>query len=491
MISTYLTNAIVTCEEALALRESKPIVWQEACQDLGNVLQGMARFEEAIFWHSIALEKQPYLVEVYTNLGLLYARERSWKEAVISFRNAIKINPNYAEAYFYLAQIYSGHGRQEEGLELWYKSFNLKPQQADAKTHFRLAKSFQEKGKIDRAIACYQKAIRKERQWLEPYYEIGNLLTTAGQLDRAINYYQKILELDPNQALIHHKLGNIWLQQGKFEEAIAAFRTTIQLVPDFPWSYRDLVKTFLQLERWDEAIATCQAIISLVREFPWVYVHMGNALLKKGCLDEAIACFQKSCQLRGWHHPQQRNYQFAQDYFSYRIPIWETNLQHLVDRADVKAIEIGSDRAMSSCWLLDKILTHDSAKLVCLEPKFSSQFDTNIAKTEVANKVSKLEGNIHDNLASLEKNAYDLVSLQDKRKLPSHIQQNAMLAWSLLKIDGLLIFNDYQWHNPIKPENKPQIGIDKFLAGIEAEYKIVHRDANAHQLIIQKVFVHC
>jgi tetratricopeptide (TPR) repeat protein len=489
VISTYLTDAIKTCEKALEKCASQPSSWQEACQSLGNILQGMARFEEAIFWHSLALEEKPYLVEAYTNLGLLYAQEKSWKEAVTSLRHAIKINPDRAEAYSYLAQIYSLHGRQEEGLELWYKTLSLTPQKTDAKSHFNLARNFQEKGKLNRAIDCYQQAIRKDKNFLAPYYEIANILTAEGQLDRAIKYYQKILELDPNQVLIHHKLGNIWLQQGQFEDAIAAFRTTIQLIPDFPWAYRDLVKTFMQLEKWDEALATCHGIINLVREFPWVYAQMGNALLQKDCLDEAIACFQKACAMRGWHHPQQRNYQFSQDYFSYRIPIWEPHLQHLVDRADVKAIEIGNTQAMSTCWLLDTILTHDSARLVCLEPQFAPEFDANIAKTEAAAKVTKLEGKIHQHLQCLEANSYDLVNIQDKCKIPSHIRQDATLAWSLLKMDGLLIFNDYKWQNPNKPENRPQIGIDEFLATIEAEYKIVHRDASAYQLIIQKV--HC
>jgi tetratricopeptide (TPR) repeat protein len=487
VISTYLNDALGACEKAFDRDDLPQYSWQDACQDLGNILQGMARFEEAIFWHSLALEKRPYLVEVYTNLGVLYAQEKSWKEAVSSLRKAININPNYAEAYSYLAQIYSLFGKKEEGVELWYKTFSLKPQQADAKAHYQLAKSFQEQRKYNKAIACYQKSIIKDNNFLDSYYQIGNISVEQGNLDRAISYYQKIIEIDDNQALAHHKLGNVYLQQNKFEDAIAAFRTSIQLLPEFPWSYRDLVKTLMKLEKWDEALATCNGIVNLVQEYPWVYVQMGNIFLQKNAPDEAISCFHKACELRGWYFPKDKNYQFTRDNFSYRIPTWESHLQSLFDRVGLKVVEIGSTQGMSTCWLLDKLLTDDSAKLVCVETKFSEDFHSNIVRTGAAGKVRKLEGDIHVNLTNLESNFYDLVNIQDKRKLPQYIKQDAELAWLLLKVDGFLIFNDYQKDNPKNPNCKPQLGIDEFLNSIKDRFKILHQDASSHQLIIQKI----
>lgn len=487
MISTYLNDALTACQKVLDREDLSHDSWQEACQSLGNILQGMARFDEAIFWHSLALEKKPYLVEVYTNLGLLYAQEKSWREAVTSFKKAIKINPNYAEAYSYLAQIYTLFGRKEEGVELWFKTFTLKPHKVDAQDHYKLAQKFQEQGKYNKAIACYQRAIKKDSNWLDCYHQIGNIVAEQGQLERAIAYYQKIIEIDPSQALIHHKLGNLCLRQGKFEEAIAGFRTAIQLVPEFPWAYRDLVRTLIQLEKYDEAIATCHGILHLVQEYPWVHTQMGNAFLKKGDREQAVFCFHQACQLRGWHLPKRRNYQFTQDYFSFKIPIWESHLQPIIDRAEIKALELGSKQGMSSCWLLDKVLTHGSAKLVCVDTNFSETFNSNIAKTDAASKVRKLEGKVHDLLTELEANFYDLISLQEQCKIPARIQKTANLAWLLLKENGFLIFNDYQWNNINNPKHKPQIGIDDFLKSIKDEFKVIHQDAASHQLIIQKL----
>ena len=64
MNSIYLTQAVNNCEQALDSEQSQPERWQQSFRELGNVLQGIGRFDEAIVWHSLALETNPNFVEV-------------------------------------------------------------------------------------------------------------------------------------------------------------------------------------------------------------------------------------------------------------------------------------------------------------------------------------------------------------------------------------------------------------------------------------------
>lgn len=487
MISNYLTEAIQACEQAVEKHQENPSLWQSSCLELGNLLQGMARFDEAISWHSMALESKPNLVEVRTNLGKLYALENNWRLAINNLTQAIKINPKCAEAYSYLAQIYALFDRKDEEMELWYRALALKPRGADAEGHYRLAQAFQEKGKLNKAIGCYKRSIQLDHNFLAPYYYLAEIYTQKGDFDAAISYYQKALIKDANQAMAYQKMGNLWLQKGNYEEAIAAFRSTIQLEPEFPWAYRDLVKTLMQLSRWSEAIATCHGILNLVHEFPWVYVQMGNALLKLEQENEAISCFQKACKLRGWHLCPEKNYQFTQDFFSHKIPIWESHLQVFMDRSDLQFLEIGNAQGMSTCWLLDRILTHPSAKLTCLDTQFTEEFDRNLEKNGSTSKVTKIAGKIHSTLSSLIGNVYDLINLQDRCKLSEHIYNDAVLSWQLLKVGGLIFFNSYGWINDRDPEQTPKLGIDKFLNSIPGQFEIIKEVPHAHQLIIRRI----
>lgn len=486
MNSRHLTTAIDACERALNEQGENPHSWQLACRDLGNILQGLGRFDEAIQWHSFALESQLNLVEVYFYLGKLHANEENWLEAIASLKNVLEYQPDSVTVYSSLAQIYGRLGQKEAEMDCWYRVLTLSPNLSDARGYHKLAKALQEKGKIEAAITCYQRAIERSQGFLAPYYELAEIWLQQGQLEQASSYYQTILAQDPNQARAHHKLGSIYLQQNQYEEAIAALRQAIKIDPQFPWAYRELVKTFIKLARWDEAIATCHAIINLVEEFPWVYVHLGNALRQKGRVGDAASAFQKACVLRGWDRCLSNNYHFTQDYFTYRIPVWTAHLQSFAAQPDLKILEIGSFQGMSTCWLLDNVLTHASAELTCVADNFSELFAANLAKTGAKEKVTQLAGNVPQLLASLSPQTYDVINFQSKCKLSDRLQQDVALAWQTLKVGGLALFNDYGWTNPADPAQNPKLGIDQFLNSLKGQWEIVRHAPQAYQLIVQR-----
>ena len=71
MSSSYLIKSVSDCAATFANAQENPPNWQATCRNLGNLLQGMGRFDEAITWHSLALESKPNLAEIYAQLGRL------------------------------------------------------------------------------------------------------------------------------------------------------------------------------------------------------------------------------------------------------------------------------------------------------------------------------------------------------------------------------------------------------------------------------------
>lgn len=485
--SIYLTQAISDCEQALKNSAQETEQWQQACRNLGNLLQGLGRFDEAIQWHSLALESQPNKVAIYSYLGQLHVREQNWQNAIASLKNVLEYQPNSVQAHSSLAQIHGHLGEKDTEINYWYDAINLNPNLLNAQGYHKLGRVLQSQGRLNEAVVCYQRAKeRGDQDSLASEYHLAEIWLQQGKLEEAAVYLQAILKQDPTNAQAHHKLGIIYLQQNCYEDAIIAFRKTIKLNPEFPWAYRDLVRTFIKLKKWDEAIATCHAIINLVQEFPWVYVHLGNALREKGQLAEAANSFQKACVLKGWQECQTNNYYFIRDYFSHRIATWEPCLQPLINCPEIKILLIGKESGMCACWLLDKVLTHPSAKLTCIQAQPEPDLTNNLAKTKAQEQVTQLVGDIHQLLDSLTPNTYDVVILQDQCKLATRAQQNASWAWKLAKIGGLIIFNDYGWRNSTNLEQNPQLGIDRFLESIPDRWDIVRQVPQAHQFIIQK-----
>ena len=487
MDSSYLIQAIAQCEEALGEQANNSETWQDAFTDLGNLLQGMGQFDRAIVWHSLALESEANLGEVYCQLGELHILEKNWSAALNSFENALEYLPNSAKIYSSLAQINGQLQDKEAEMNSWYKAIEINPNLVNNTGYYKLAKALEQSGALDKAIVCYQKATEGKGRIVPAFYDLGEIYLRQRKLEAAQATYEKILAIEPTEARAQYKLGSINLQKRSFDQAIDCFRQTIKNAPDFPWAYRDLVKTFLLLGKWDEAISTCYAILNLVDEYPWVYSHLGNALREKGKFNEAAINFQKTCAYRGWQKCEDNNYFFTLDIFSHRIETWTEQLQSLQGVKGIKALEIGFYQGMSACWLLDTILTEATAHLTCIDRSYNPKLKENIIKTGAESKVTLLSGNSHELLATCEANSFDLINLQDRCKLSDHVGKNTELAWQLLKSQGLMILNYYGWRNPSNNQENPQAGIDQFLNSVKNQWQPVYQSPQTFQLIIRKI----
>ena len=487
MVSSYLTKSISDCAATFAAQQDNPENWQTTCRDLGNVLQGMGRFDEAITWHSLALESQPNLAEIYAQLGRLYAQEEDWNAAIAFFESALKSIPNSIHIYSHLAQVYGQMGKKELETDCWYKAVELKPDLVNAQGYYKLGKSFEEQGKIDSAIDCYQKACDREATLLSAHYKLAEMRLRQGDLDSAKACFEKIIQQDSHQPQAHYQLGNILSRQKQFESAAQEFRQTIKLDSGFHWAYSSLVQTFMQQQKWNEAISTCHSIINLVDEFPWIYSLLGNALRANGKITEAVKAYQKACSVKGWHECLSKNYFFPVDNFTNRMALFETHLAPLANQQGLSALEIGNYFGMSACWLLDKILIHPSSRLTCVDHKFNQKLTENLRKTGVQNKVTLLEQSIPKRLAALKAQSFDLAHIQDQYKQWNYTSKNTARIWNLVKVGGIIIFAGYGWRNPQNPEQDAQKGIDLFLNSIKGKWEMVAHYPPAFQLIIRKI----
>ncbi|NJL41968.1 MAG: class I SAM-dependent methyltransferase [Leptolyngbyaceae cyanobacterium SM1_4_3] len=153
----------------------------------------------------------------------------------------------------------------------------------------------------------------------------------------------------------------------------------------------------------------------------------------------------------------------------------------------------------STCWLLDHILTHEAAKVTCVDPfqgsaehrrfdadyvqSLEARFDANIAKTGAAQKVQKQVGTSQEKLRSLPLNAYDLLYI-DGSHIASDVLEDALLGWRLVKAGGLIIFDDYGFSFDQNTQHNPKAGIDAFLTIFRDKIKITHK---SYQVFVEKL----
>ncbi|XWK91334.1 MAG: class I SAM-dependent methyltransferase [Phormidium sp.] len=238
-----------------------------------------------------------------------------------------------------------------------------------------------------------------------------------------------------------------------------------------------------------------------------VYYNLGIALVSIGDWEKGINYFQKALKVEpnfsdaglklGWAkyeiYNKEKGYQFSQDWFSWNIPIWQEYLQKFANLASLHFLEIGSWEGRSTCWLLDNILTHESAEITCIDifednqegclKTIEERFDFNIACTGTPEKVKKKIGRSQEVMRTLPLNFYDVLYI-DGSHVASDVLTDAVLGWDLVKVGGIIIFDDYGFNLTDQPNQSSKVGVDAFLTAFHDKIKVLHQ---GYQVIIEKL----
>ena len=138
--------------------------------------------------------------------------------------------------------------------------------------HDNLGSVLYQRGKIDEALAHYEKALEIRSHEHTSRYDFVLALTHAnmgaalwqkGLLDDAISHYQKAIELQPNYAEGYLGLGGALAAKGQFDDAIVPLQTAMMIRPDLAVACSDLASVFLAKGRYAEAVAYYQKALDL------------------------------------------------------------------------------------------------------------------------------------------------------------------------------------------------------------------------------------
>jgi predicted O-methyltransferase YrrM len=187
-----------------------------------------------------------------------------------------------------------------------------------------------------------------------------------------------------------------------------------------------------------------------------------------------------------------RGYRFTMDWFTHAIPTWEEVLGPLSGRPDFRYLEIGVYEGRSLLWMLDNVLTHPSSRATGIDPflekKSEGIFRANLEQSGHAERVTVIVGYSQVELRKLPLNSFDVVYI-DGSHTADDVLSDATSSFDLLRIGGLMIFDDYRWtgtqrgRTPLPPELRPQVAINAFVTAYRNRVEVVHR---GYQLMLRK-----
>lgn len=187
------------------------------------------------------------------------------------------------------------------------------------------------------------------------------------------------------------------------------------------------------------------------------------------------------------------------DWFTVKLPYWYLTFSDydLQSKTDMNVLEIGSWEGLSSFFLLH---TLNNSTLTCVDTwegadehksldmttqealdDIESAFDSNLSRFK--DRLTKYKGKsysyYHDNPY---RNKYDFIYVDGSHRADD-VVIDAIKCFELLKVGGIIIFDDYLWRYYPRAIDNPAIAINAFLRIKKGSYKVVRV---YEQLIIEK-----
>ena len=233
--------------------------------------------------------------EAHFNLGVVLSGKGRLEEAVTSYQRAVSLKPDYVEAQSNLGNALRELGRLDLAAATYRRVLELRPQYALG--HFNLGNVLKQQGELARAADCYRRVLELKPDLVVAHNNLGNVLKELGQIDGAVSCFRRAVELEPNVAATHNNLGMALKDLGQTEAAIACYRRAIELEPTFDTAHNNLAICLLGLYRLDDAEDACQTALKINPNLVSALLTLGNVYKETSRIGEAVACCRRAIEL--------------------------------------------------------------------------------------------------------------------------------------------------------------------------------------------------
>ena len=166
------------------------------------------------------------------------------------------------------------------------------------------------------------------------------------------------------------------------------------------------------------------------------------------------------------------------------ITDFQNGLEEFKGKKNLKFLQIGVFTGNASAWLLENVLTDPSSILVDVDPwcgnlRHESIYDWSEVEAAYDEQVKPHGKKVQKNKAFSQEwlkehrdYMYDFIYI-DGDHVPEAVTSDAVLSWDLLKVNGIMAFDDYEWDHPDGTDKNPKPAIDKFLKDHKDEIEIL------------------
>jgi predicted O-linked N-acetylglucosamine transferase (SPINDLY family) len=218
-------------------------------------------------------------------------RNGQLEQAERLFLETLSTDPGNFRAQNFLGIIRFQQGRYAEALALIGASLKLN---SNAEALSNYGNVLQALGRLDEALASYDKALEIEPKLINALYNRGVTLSNMKRMADALASYDKALEIAPDDADIWMNRVPALIDLNRLEEALAAAEKLLAMAPHYAEAWNNRGIALQALERFEEALASYEKALAIKPDYAEAHFNRGNALQYLGRGEETLASFSRA-----------------------------------------------------------------------------------------------------------------------------------------------------------------------------------------------------
>jgi len=152
-------------------------------------------------------------------------------------------------------------------------------------------------GKLQEAIACYEKALEIDPLSAKAWYNKGCILSEIGKHQEAIDSYDQALKINPVDVKAWYNKAVVLAEQDKHLEAIDCYDQALKINPKLAEAWNNKGVKLAAISKDEEAIDCYDKALKINRGYASAWNNKGLSLAKLGNHREAIDCYDQALKI--------------------------------------------------------------------------------------------------------------------------------------------------------------------------------------------------
>jgi tetratricopeptide (TPR) repeat protein len=178
-------DALTTFKKVTELTPADP----EAHYNLGVVLKGAGRLEEAAASYRKAIALKPGYVQAHTDLGITLHKSGQLDEASACFRNALEIDPECIKALLGASYLFAISGEIKKVEEHIQKLLKIDPSHTEARLLLASVKKAQPDDENLAALVALANSEQNSERSIYLHFQLGKCFDDIGNYDKAFSHF--------------------------------------------------------------------------------------------------------------------------------------------------------------------------------------------------------------------------------------------------------------------------------------------------------------